>query len=127
LSVTQLNDWQSKFGDGIDFLTVYIAEAHANDVWPLGTHVDLPSHKTFEDRINASDILINKYGLKIPVLYDTMDDTFDNLYAVWPERYYIVCDGLIDVVFSPTVDFGFDRETMERALTIRHPQYLNQL
>jgi len=114
-----LNSWQLKYGEFIDFVCIYISEAHANDVWPLGRHVDIPSHKTFEDRVTSSDILINKYGLNIPVMYDTMTDEFDKKYAVWPERYYIIRNNKMDYIFEPTIDFGFDRSEMENQLNNR--------
>jgi len=106
----------------MDFVCVYIDEAHANDKWPLGTHVDIPSHKTFEDRVNASDILIKKYGLKIPVFYDTMTNEFDQQFAIWPERYYIIKDNKIDFVCEPTDEFGFDRNDIETNICNRLKQ-----
>jgi len=95
---------------------VYIAEAHANDVWPLGKHVDLPSHRTFDDRQNAAMILVNKFGCKVPILLDTMLDEFDQKFAVWPERYYIVKSETMAHVFYPTTEFGFDHAQMEELL-----------
>jgi len=81
----------------------------------------LESHKTFEDRVAASDILINKHGLNVPMMYDTMADKFDKEFAVWPERYYIIKDNKIDRIFNPTTDFGFDRveimNELEKRLT----------
>jgi len=100
----------------MDFLCVYIAEAHAKDKWPLGRHVELNTHQTFEERVSASDILINKYNLRIKMMYDTMADEFDKAYAVWPERYYLVKDSKMVQIFSPTVDFGFDRDAMRREI-----------
>jgi len=96
---------------------VYIAEAHANDIWPLGKHVDIPSHATFQDRVAASDILIHKYEFnKIAMYYDTMTNEFDNQFAVWPERYFIIKDGKFSNIFKPTVEFGFDRQSIESVL-----------
>lgn len=89
-----------------DFVMVYIREAHASDVWPLGHHVDIPNHKTIEDRKKAAEKL-NKDNIEI--LLDTMDNTFDNTFAAWPERYYIIYDGVIQYIASPTSEFGFDR------------------
>jgi len=89
-------------------------------VWPLGTHVDLPSHKTFEDRVEASKLLIKAYGLKVPVIYDTMKDKFDEAFAVWPERYYIIIqdgDGPhMGWIFYPNVEVGYDRARIEEVL-----------
>jgi len=97
---------------------VYIAEAHATDVWPLGNHVCLPSHKTLEDRINAANILVSKHNCKIPVLIDNMADEFDKNYAVWPERYYVINNGIMQHVFYPTTEFGFDRDEMLALLKV---------
>jgi len=86
----------------------------------LGRHVDLPSHKKFQDRVDASSILINKYGFnKIPIFYDTMADSFDQKFSVWPERYYLIKDGKMDHVFNPTVEFGFDRDSIKKELEKR--------
>jgi len=91
---------------------VYIAEAHAKDVWPLGTLESLPSHETLQDRIKAAQILLTKYGSKIPMLVDTMSDDFDAKFAIWPERYYVIQGGKVKHVFMPTHEFGFDHEAM---------------
>jgi len=103
---------------------VYISEAHAKDVWPLGKHVELSSHKTFEERVAASDILISKYGMNIPVMYDTMADEFDKNYAVWPERYYIIKQTeeqpVLDWIFYPNVEVGYNRQEIEDTLTAIH-------
>jgi hypothetical protein len=40
----------------------------------------------------------------------------EQAYAVWPERYYIVKDGKMVQIFSPTTDFGFDRDAMRREI-----------
>jgi len=91
---------------------VYIAEAHAKDVWPLGTLESLPSHEIIDDRINAAQILLTKYKSKIPMLVDTMSDEFDCEFAIWPERYYVIQDGIVRHVFLPSHEFGFDHEEM---------------
>lgn len=121
MSVSDLNNWHDEFSDKINFVVVYIAEAHANDVWPLGNHVSLngaplSSHKNFEERVKASDLLTGKYGCKIPLLFDGMDDTFDAEFAVWPERYFVVKDGVMKYIWLPSIEFGFDRIEMKNIL-----------
>jgi len=92
---------------------VYIDEAHANDIWPLGKHIDLPSHKTFEDRKNAATLLIEKFNFQIPILFDTMDNEFDKQYAVWPERYYTIENRKIEYISEPNTEFGYERNGLE--------------
>lgn len=95
---------------------VYIAEAHANDVWPLGKHVDLPSHKNIDERKQAANMLVCQYNFQIPVLLDTMSDHFDQEFAVWPERFFLAKKGTMAEVFHPTIEFGFDLEAIYASL-----------
>jgi len=118
--VEQLNRWQEQFGDQISFVVVYIAEAHAMDTWPLGKHVELNSHKTFAERVQASELLINKYGCKIPVMYDGMDNQFDKVFAVWPERYYLLSHEKVKYIWYPTTEFGYNRASMKSILQQLH-------
>jgi len=92
---------------------VYIDEAHANDIWPLGNHIDLPNHKTISDRTHAASLLKDKFNLQIPVLLDSMTNNFDQEYAVWPERYYFIKNGKLDIIGQPTTEFGYDRKSLE--------------
>lgn len=43
-----------QYRDRVDFLAIYIVEAHAKDEWPLGHKRScIPQHKTLQDRIEA--------------------------------------------------------------------------
>jgi len=114
--VDQLNRWQQKYGNSVNFVVIYIKEAHANDTWPLGNHVDIPAHQCFEERVEASSILIDKYKCEIPVLYDGMDNAFDEIFAVWPERYFLIFNNKVQYIWYPTTEFGFNRNHMEELI-----------
>jgi len=98
----------------MEFIVVYVAEAHASDRWPLGHFVDIPEHTCLADRRKASEILRSK-GLDpaIPIYLDTMQNSFDNAFAVWPERYYIAYNGVFQYVASPTTEYGYDRHVLK--------------
>jgi len=110
-----LNEWQSHFKGKINFLLVYIAEAHAKDVWPLGNHVVIESHKCIQDRQTAAQQFISR-GCHIPIVLDSMDDEFDKAYAVWPERFFLAHKNRLVEVFFPTIEFGFDMENIKKSL-----------
>jgi len=95
---------------------VYIAEAHAIDVWPLGNHVVLESHKCIQDRQKAARMFLAR-GCEIPIVLDSMSDEFDKAYAVWPERFFLAKNNEMVQVFYPTVEFGFDMEVIKAQLT----------
>jgi hypothetical protein len=92
----------------VDFLAVYISEAHAQDVWPLGNKICIKQPKTMEERIQVAKRFIEEYNFQIPMLVDPMENEFDNTFAAWPERWWIVMNQKIEVIALPT-ELGYDR------------------
>jgi len=72
------------------FVFVYLFEAHATDEWPLGDAVVVNQHQTLEDRIAAAKLLQDKYHAECDIYVDSMDNSFNDIYAAWPERFYII-------------------------------------
>jgi len=80
---------QQKYGQKVVFLTVYITEAHAKNEWPCGktlSFCDQP--KTTEERCEIACIAKKKYSLSLPILVDTINNSFDAQFAAWPFRFY---------------------------------------
>ncbi|CAG8642223.1 18550_t:CDS:2 [Dentiscutata erythropus] len=96
-----LNDIYERYRTSTDFYMIQIKEAHASDVWPIGNIVDVKDHKTLDDRLTAAEEMVKATELKIPVLVDTMDNTFLKLYCPWPFRFFIVVDGILKLVGMP--------------------------
>lgn len=71
---------------------VYLQEAHADDLWPLG--YGIRSHSSLTQRLNACRNFLEKHvdlqRLLQTVAVDTMDDRFLHTYGAWPERYFVV-------------------------------------
>ena len=68
---------------------VYITEAHADDVWPLGFGVN--SAKTLEDRKANCENLLAKFPQlheKLDAVFlDNMNDDLNKVSGCWPESY----------------------------------------
>jgi len=111
-----MNGWLSEYSDSVDFLMVYIDEAHASDKWPLGHFVDIPNHQTIQERTQAAKMLVSNYDFKLPVLLDTMENLFDKNFAVWPERYFIIKDGMVNFIAGPTSEYGYDRYVLNKMI-----------
>jgi hypothetical protein len=73
-------------------MSIYLKEAHAQDVWPLGQHACVLDHKTIDDRITAAKNFCNKYQWQLPMEVDCMDDQFLYTYLAHPERFYAFYD-----------------------------------
>ena len=83
------------FSDSMDFLTVYVEEAHPEEGWALkDTGYSINKHRNLEDRIRAASILKNA-GSKCPIMVDTMENKAAVDYAAVPEALYVIQDGVV--------------------------------
>ena len=80
---------------------IQIRETHASDVWSISNIVDVKEHRTLEERLTAARKMIKGTDLKIPVLADTMDNNFLDLYSPWPFRFFVILDGILKLVGMP--------------------------
>ena len=100
-----LHDLYARYRDSVQFLSVYIREAHPVDGWWLGGGIsglllfkirksraatDVYEPKTIEERRQVAgqcDASL-QYGIRTYV--DEMDDAVNMAYAAWPTRLYLV-------------------------------------
>lgn len=79
----------------INIIFVQISEAHSVD-WPLGNIIPtIQPHKNIDDRFERAELFISKYfnnQIKRPfyVLVDTWDNTFDEIFQSWPDKFYLI-------------------------------------
>lgn len=95
--------WEA-YHEVADFLAVYISEAHATNEWPLGRRVCIAQHETIEERMEAAQSYRRDMGAKVPMVVDTMDNSFNSLYNAWPERLYIINNGIFEYVADLYID-----------------------
>jgi hypothetical protein len=99
-----LHDLYAAYGDRIEFLTVYIREAHPRDGWWLGggltglllrlgkyrAATDVYDPQTIEERraVAGRCETTLKYGIRTYV--DEIDDAVNQAYAALPTRHYLI-------------------------------------
>jgi type I thyroxine 5'-deiodinase len=86
-------------------LTIYIEEAHPADEWrlpeskverELSEHNDIIStHQNMKQRLDVAQRFIERKGIKGDVVCDGMKGQVLDLYQAWPERLYIIVDGVV--------------------------------
>jgi len=90
-----LRDLYERYASRVQFLMIYIREAHPTDGWYMGDHA-IRHHQSMEERraVARQCELTLRYG--IPTLVDEMDDAVMNAYAAHPDRLHLVGrDGLM--------------------------------
>lgn len=91
---------KEKYGKHVDFLIVYTLEAHATDEWPInnsehtrdGKPVNLRQSQSIDERLSRARTFTRVY-FDMPYAVDTMDNNFEQAFASWPTRFYVVNDG----------------------------------
>lgn len=115
-------------GRGVEFLTVYTAEAHPEDGWSLkdqynndeeyqGNPSDFCFYhaKTLEDRRQMAQWMLNKKKFRWPMALDPMDDPALQAYNSWPIRLYVIHEN--KVVYSGAQGpFGYAPLEVEETL-----------
>ena len=126
-----LYDIYKKYHERVQFLSVYIREAHPLDGWSFTKGVmgpvmfkllrfeaatDVYDPKKMEERraVAGDCEESRKYGMRTYV--DEMDDAVNKAYAAWPTRLYLVgLEG--EVLYAGGLGpFGFHPSEFERAI-----------
>ena len=112
---------------GVEFLTVYTAEAHAEDGWKLAkqyvndaeytdeSDFRFPYAENIHERKEMAKWLINKKHFDMPVVLDTIEDKLLRAYNSWPIRLYIVNEGTI-VFCGDQGPFGYSPASLDPVL-----------
>jgi len=124
MGTVSLRDLYDKFGDDVQFVSIYIREAHPVDGWWFGGRflglaqrlartraaTDVYDPETIEERREVAGRCEISLAHGIPTLVDDMDDAVNEAYAAWPTRLYLIDiegrvvyhGGLGPVGFRPT-------------------------
>lgn len=57
--------------------------------------------KTLKERCEQAHAFQRDFDFKIPLLIDNMENRFDQLYAPWPLRFYVIHNGVIHYIAAP--------------------------
>ena len=95
-----LHDLYHQYGGRVEFLVVYIREAHPDDGWMSQGNQEPAIHvydpTTEEERTEVAQACAIALDIEMTVLVDGIDDTVASAYGALPDRLYLVgSDGRI--------------------------------
>jgi hypothetical protein len=83
-----------QYADRVQFLFVYIREAHPVDGWRSSKNdadgVVLPIARTGEQKTDHAQVCVRALDIDFPTLVDDMGNTTEIAYTAWPDRLYLV-------------------------------------
>ena len=107
------------------FLTIYIEEAHAQDEWYLphspdaGTKRCIKVHRDIHERLDAANRFVSDNQFPIELVCDSMEGNVVDRYRAWPERLYILVDGVV-VYQGGQGPFGYNLPEVKKWLADRY-------
>jgi type I thyroxine 5'-deiodinase len=105
----------------VQFLAVYILEAHPSDVWQMESNIKqgvvFRSPANEQERAELAGTCVRKLGIEFPAVVDGFDNATEKAYTGWPDRIYLI-DSAGRIVFkSKPGPFGFKPEQLSAALS----------
>ena len=85
-----LRDLHTTYQNRVQFLVIYIREAHPADGWGTGGKYGIHDPKSIEERRQVAKFCATQLQYGVTTLVDEMDDAVMNAYASWPTRLYLV-------------------------------------
>jgi hypothetical protein len=109
--------WQ----DQVNFLVVYIREAHPEEGWVVSPNRDegilVNDPTTTDERVEVAASCAINLAIRMPVVVDEIDDTIADAYGALPDRLYLIArDGTIAFQGEPG-PWGFDPNALDEAIT----------
>jgi hypothetical protein len=106
----------ASYNDYIEFLIVYVREAHPNLLKPGNKTGIVGRPKTFDERIILATACVAKYKFTIPMVIDGMDGKVNNDYQAAPVRVTVTdIDGKV-AFYAGRGPFDFKLPPVERTL-----------
>jgi hypothetical protein len=111
--------WESYRGQ-VDFLVVYIREAHPEDGWAVNSNreqgINYLDPNTKEERLEVATACALRLKIRMPVVIDDVDDNVASAYGALPDRLYLIARGGRIAYQGAPGPWGFDPEGLRQAI-----------
>jgi Iodothyronine deiodinase len=117
-----LEDLYKRYGDQVEFIGIYVREAHPTDGWRMASNdrvgITFAQPKLFDDRTSIAKKCSAALEISIPLVVDKINDEVGHLYSGMPDRLYIIDRAGRVAYKSRRGPFGFKTGEMEQSLVM---------
>ena len=111
--------WE-KWRDSVEFLVVYIREAHPEEGWVVTPNRDedilVNDPTNLEERTEVAAACALRLNIRMPVVVDDVDDQIASAYGALPDRLYLVGVGGTVLFQGEPGPWGFKPNALEAAI-----------
>jgi hypothetical protein len=109
-----------RYRDRVDFVVVYIREAHPEEGWVVQMNRDqdiqVQDPASDEARHEVAATCAIHLKIQMPVVVDKVDDEIARAYGALPDRLYLIGKGGRVAFRGEPGPFGFQPEALEKAI-----------
>ncbi len=115
-----LHELWERYRDRVDFVVVYIREAHPEEGWVITMNreqdIAINDPTTNAERSEVAETCAIQLKIRMPVVVDEVDDEIARAYGALPDRLYLIGRGGRVAFQGEPGPFGFKPETLEAAI-----------
>jgi alkylhydroperoxidase family enzyme len=109
-----------KYGDQVEFLAIYVREAHPIDGWRMESNervgISITQPLNLTDRLNVADKCCRTLEINMPLLVDDINDRVGHAYSGMPDRLYLIDRAGRVAYKGGRGPFGFKARELEQSL-----------
>jgi Iodothyronine deiodinase len=109
-----------RYGDRVEFVAIYVREAHPTDGWRMTSNdkagISIAQPREQAERVAVAERCCTSLVMTMPLLVDEPDDRVGHAYSGMPDRLYVVDREGRVAYKSGRGPFGFLPAEMEQAL-----------
>ena len=115
-----LHEMWERYRGRVDFVVVYIREAHPEEGWVIQMNRDqdivINDPTTDAQRSDVAATCAIQLQIRMPVVVDKLDDEIARAYGALPDRLYLIGRGGRVAFQGDPGPFGFKPEALEAAI-----------
>jgi hypothetical protein len=115
-----LHEIWERHRDRVDFVVVYVREAHPEEGWVITMNRDqgiaINDPTTNAERSEVAETCAIQLKIRMPVVVDEVDDEIARAYGALPDRLYLIGRGGRVAFQGEPGPFGFKPEDLEAAI-----------
>jgi alkylhydroperoxidase family enzyme len=113
---------KNRYGDRVQFLGIYVREAHPTDGWRLPGNdrvgISIAQPRSTQERTEVAGRCCQALKMTMPLLVDEVDDAVGHAYSGMPDRLYVIDRSGRVAYKAGRGPFGFKTGEMEQSLVM---------
>jgi len=115
-----LHELWKQHREEVEFVVVYIREAHPEDGWVIASNreenISFNDPTSNDERTEAAASCALRLQIRMPVVVDDIDDKIASAYGALPDRLYLIGKGGKVVYQGGPGPWGFDSRKLAEAI-----------